>query len=142
MYKNSGFQSRVPIPAASCQQFDPVGNVLYEAGSDFIINEFGAYKERIIESGSQYFQSNISRYLSSPRYYFQVNDEYVKNKLKMVVFPFLHKGHWMRSMEAAGGEFSFKPPIYDINAPDLYIPMMAFGTYLVLAGFFLGINGK
>ena len=48
----------------------------------------------------------------------------------------------MRTKEAPGGEFSFKPPIYDINAPDLYIPLMAFGTYLVLAGLFLGINEK
>ncbi|KAG8639447.1 hypothetical protein MANES_14G144500v8 [Manihot esculenta] len=51
-------------------------------------------------------------------------------------------GHWMRSTEKVGGELSYKPPIYDINAPDLYIPLMAFGTYLILAGFFLGINGK
>ncbi|XP_016488271.1 uncharacterized protein LOC107808271 isoform X2 [Nicotiana tabacum] len=51
-------------------------------------------------------------------------------------------GHWMRTADLAGGEFSFKPPIYDINAPDLYIPMMAFGTYLVLAGYFLGITTK
>lgn len=52
------------------------------------------------------------------------------------------QGHWMRSTEKVGGELSYKPPIYDINAPDLYIPLMAFGTYLILAGFFLGINGK
>ncbi|PHU11148.1 hypothetical protein BC332_18078 [Capsicum chinense] len=51
-------------------------------------------------------------------------------------------GHWMRAADISGGEFSFKPPIYDINAPDLYIPMMAFGTYLVLAGYFLGITTK
>lgn len=50
------------------------------------------------------------------------------------------KGHWMRSIEPAGDKFSFKPPIYDINGPDLYIPMMAFSTYLVLVSF-LGING-
>jgi hypothetical protein len=25
------------------------------------------------------------------QYYFQVNDQYVKNKLKVVLFPFLHK---------------------------------------------------
>ena len=48
----------------------------------------------------------------------------------------------MRTTETVGGEFSYEPPIYDINAPDLYIPLMAFGTYLVLAGFFWGINGK
>lgn len=29
-------------------------------------------------------------------------------------------------------------PRYEINAPDLYIPTMAYVTYVVLAGFVLG----
>ncbi|CAL5402156.1 unnamed protein product [Camellia sinensis] len=51
-------------------------------------------------------------------------------------------GHWMRTREKLGGEFAYKRLVHDINAPDLYLPLMAFGTYLVLAGFILGINGK
>ncbi|GKE11061.1 YIF1B-like protein, partial [Tanacetum coccineum] len=84
----------------------------------------------------------ISRYFSDLQYYFQVNDHYVRNKLKVVLFPFLHRGHWTRTTEPVGGRLSYKPPIYDINAPDLYIPLMAFGTYVVLAGFSLGLQGK
>lgn len=111
----------------------------------------------------------ISRYFSDPHYYFQVNDQYVRNKLKVVLFPFLHRvsfisnlsytclfvspfisitcvfytqGHWTRISEPVGGKISYKPPIYDINAPDLYIPFMAFGTYVVLCGLFLGLQGK
>lgn len=52
------------------------------------------------------------------------------------------QGHWTRISEPVGGRLSYKPPIYDINAPDLYIPFMAFGTYVVLAGLSLGLNGK
>ncbi|KAL0337721.1 UNVERIFIED_CONTAM: protein YIF1B [Sesamum calycinum] len=142
MHETSHPQARFFVPV-SCNQSDQLGNVLnYVAGSDLIRSELGAYGEKILGSGSEYVQSSISRYISNPRYYFQVNDDYVKNKLKVVLFPFLHKGHWMRTVEPAGGKFSFKPPIHDINAPDLYIPMMAFGTYVLLAGFFLGINGK
>ncbi|KAL2227943.1 UNVERIFIED_CONTAM: Protein YIF1A [Sesamum indicum] len=142
MYETSDPQARFFVPV-SCNQSDQLGSVLnYVAGSDLIRGELGAYGEKILGSGSEYVQSSISRYISNPRYYFQVNDDYVKNKLKVVLFPFLHKGHWMRTVEPAGGKFSFKPPIHDINAPDLYIPMMAFGTYVLLAGFFLGINGK
>ncbi|XP_050213448.1 uncharacterized protein LOC126664882 isoform X2 [Mercurialis annua] len=111
-------------------------------GSDLIRSELGAYGEKLLGSSSAYLHTNVNRYLSNPKYYFQVNDQYVMNKLKIILFPFLHKGHWIRSSEKVGGEFCFKPPIYDINAPDLYIPFMAFGTYLVLVGFFLGINGK
>ncbi|TYI17045.1 hypothetical protein ES332_A08G297700v1 [Gossypium tomentosum] len=65
------------------------------------------------------------------RCYFKVNDQYVMNKLKLILFPFLHQYI-----------LTYKPPIDDVNAPDLYIPLMAFGTYVVLAGFFLGISGK
>ncbi|XP_006343730.1 protein YIF1B-like [Solanum tuberosum] len=120
-----------------------LGNMLlYGAGSDLIKSELGAYGEKVLGSSSSYVQNNIGRYISNPQYYFQVNEDYVKNKLKVILFPFLHKGHWMRAGDMVGGEFSFKPPIYDINAPDLYIPMMAFGTYLVLAGYFLGITTK
>ncbi|OIT08265.1 hypothetical protein A4A49_21022 [Nicotiana attenuata] len=84
----------------------------------------------------------ISRYFSDPQYYFQVNDQYVRNKLKVVLFPFLHRGHWTRITEPVGGRLSYKPPIFDINAPDLYIPFMAFGTYVVLAGLSLGLQGR
>ena len=34
-------------------------------------------------------------------------------------------------MQIAGGH-PFLPPRQDANAPDLYIPVMAFGTYLML----------
>lgn len=54
----------------------------------------------------------------------------------------LFQGHWTRVAEPVGGRLSFKPPIYDINAPDLYIPFMAFATFIILAGFSLGFMGK
>ncbi|KAG8367616.1 hypothetical protein BUALT_Bualt16G0090800 [Buddleja alternifolia] len=142
MYEKSQTYSRL-FTQVSCKESDEIENVLhYVAGSDLIRNELGAYGEKILGSGSEYVQTSISRYISNPRYYFEVNDDYVKNKLKVVLLPFLHKGHWIRAVEGGGGKLSYKPPIHDINAPDLYIPMMAFGTYVVLAGFFLGINGK
>ncbi|KDP38688.1 hypothetical protein JCGZ_04041 [Jatropha curcas] len=123
-------------------QVEEVLMVASKAGSDLIKNELGSYGEKLLGSSSAYVQSNITKYLCNSQYYFEVNDQYVKNKLKIILFPFLHRGYWMRTTEKVGGELFYKPPIYDINAPDLYIPLMAFGTYLVLAGFSLGINGK
>ncbi|KAJ4844070.1 hypothetical protein Tsubulata_029263 [Turnera subulata] len=139
MYGNVGSHVQVLMQPSKEAQF---GDTIYEAGSEILKNELGAYGEKLLGSSSAYVQTNISRYLSNPRYYFQVNEQYVKNKLKVILLPFLHRGHWMRTVETINGEFSYKPPIDDINAPDLYIPLMAFGTYLVLAGFLLGINGK
>ncbi|KAJ1692289.1 hypothetical protein LUZ63_008987 [Rhynchospora breviuscula] len=123
-------------------QQSPFGNAFYGAGSEFIKTGLGAYGEKFLGSSSEFMQSNISRYFSNPQYYFQVNDQYVRNKLRVVLFPFLHRGHWTRITEPVGGRLSYKPPIYDINAPDLYIPVMAFTTYVILAGFSLGFIGK
>ena len=33
-------------------------------------------------------------------------------------------------------------PRYEINAPDLYIPVMAFVTYILLAGVILGTQNR
>ncbi|XP_022761645.1 protein YIF1B-A-like isoform X3 [Durio zibethinus] len=145
MYSNLGAQPGVTRPPTNSQP-NPFGNAFYGAGSGLIRGGLGAYGEKILGSSSEYVQSNvssmISRYFSDPQYYFQVNDQYVRNKLKIVVLPFLHRGHWTRITEPVGGRLSYKPPIYDINAPDLYIPFMAFGTYVVLAGLLLGLQGK
>ncbi|KAF7822337.1 protein YIF1B-like [Senna tora] len=142
MYNNVGSQTGAPQPPTSSQP-NPFGNAFHVAGSGLIRGGLGAYGERIFGSSSEYVQSNISRYFSDdPQYYFQVNDHYVKNKLKVVLFPFLHRGHWTRITEPVGGRLSYKPPFHDINAPDLYIPLMAFGTYVVLAGLSLGLRGK
>ena len=43
----------------------------------------------------------------------------------------LSGGALTRVPQVAGG-MKFKPPISDINAPDLYIPLMGFLTYCVL----------
>lgn len=147
MYNNVGVQPGVPGmphqgPQSLNSQPNPFGNAFSGAGSGFIRSGLGAYGEKIFGSSSEYVQSNISRYFADPQYYFQVNDDYVRNKLKVVLFPFLHRGHWTRITEPVGGRISWKPPIYDINAPDLYIPLMSFLTYVVLAGVVLGLRGK
>ncbi|KAL5707506.1 hypothetical protein ACHQM5_018401 [Ranunculus cassubicifolius] len=121
---------------------DPFKNAFSGAGAGLIRGGLGAYGEKILDTSTEYVTSNISQYFSDPQYYFQVNGHYVRNKLKVILFPFLHRGHWTRITEPVGGRLSYKPPVYDINAPDLYIPLMAFGTYLVLAGLAQGLVGK
>ncbi|KAK6286749.1 hypothetical protein POUND7_012928 [Theobroma cacao] len=138
--------NRGPLPGVSGPLLNPpsspFGNSFYGAGSGLIRGGLGAYGGKLFGSGSDYVQSNISKYFSDPQYYFQVNDHYVRNKLKIILLPFLHRGHWTRIIEPVGGKLSYKAPVNDINAPDLYIPFMAFATYLVLAGISLGLSGK
>jgi hypothetical protein len=41
-----------------------------------------------------------------------------------------------------GSTHKWLPPKYDVNAPDLYIPCMAFSTYILLVGFSNGQSNK
>lgn len=145
MYNNLGAQTGMhgqpPLNPPQSMP-NPFGNAFNAAGPGLIRTGLGAYGERFLGSSSEFMQSNISRYFSNLQYYFQVNDQYVRNKLKVVLFPFLNRGPWTRISEPVAGRLSYKPPIYDINAPDLYIPLMSFGTYIVLAGLALGLVGK
>ncbi|SPQ99877.1 unnamed protein product (mitochondrion) [Plasmodiophora brassicae] len=77
--------------------------------------------------------------LSSLRYYFHVNNAYVVKKLQMILLPYLHK-RWSRERSGNDGAGAFLPPSADVNAPDLYIPLMAFVTYILLMGFIMGIS--
>ncbi|KAF3441546.1 hypothetical protein FNV43_RR15460 [Rhamnella rubrinervis] len=106
----------------------PIGKALFFKQIHIVKQQLGMTKDNAKQK-----EEETSRYLSDPQYYFQVNDQYMRNKLKVVLFPFLHRGHWTRISKLVGGRLSYKPQIYDINAPDLYIPFMEFGTYVVLA---------
>eukprot|EP00897_Mesotaenium_endlicherianum_P008816 jgi/Mesen1/7963/ME000422S07115 len=148
----SGFEHFGAQPGASHAHMQPqpgdpaapINDMLYGAGSGFIRSGLGAYGERLFGSSRDYVQSNMTRYFSSQDipYYFQVSDSYVRNKLKVILCPFLHKGHWTRIAEQVAGGLTYKPPKYDINAPDLYIPIMAFATYMVVGGLAMGLEKK
>ncbi|KAJ0966236.1 hypothetical protein J5N97_027374 [Dioscorea zingiberensis] len=141
MHGNQNSQPGMQRPPLSPQQ-TTFSNPFYGAGSGLIRGGLEAYGEKFLGSSSEFMQSNISRYFSNPQYYFQVNNKYVRSKVKLILLPFLHRGHWGRMSEPVGGRLSYKPPIYDINAPDLYVPFMAFVTYIILSGFTFGLLGK
>ncbi|KAJ8428609.1 hypothetical protein Cgig2_026154 [Carnegiea gigantea] len=114
-------------------QASPFGNPFYGASSGLIRGGLSAYGERILGSSSEYVQSN----LFTRRYAICSWDP--TNKSAEL---YNGHGHWTRITEPMAGKLSYKPPIYDINAPDLYIPLMAFLSYVVLAGLVLGLNGR
>lgn len=74
--------------------------------------------------------------------YFDVTNQYVLKKTLMILFPFTVKGEdgWKRqssfSYEFNGNEDidSSNTPRNDLQAPDLYIPLMSFVTFLILGG--------
>ena len=57
----------------------------------------------------------------------------------LLLFPWRHT-EWERQPRPEDG--TFQPPKFDVNAPDLYVPLMAFTTYVLLVGFVMGAAGN
>jgi len=85
-----------------------------------------------IERFLNYESSVVKKYLSMLKPYFNVDSKYVIRKLKIIAIPFLHE-NWVRQRDLKTGDCM--PPNQDVNAPDLYIPLMAFITYILLIAF-------
>jgi hypothetical protein len=97
------------------------------------------YGQALADQGTEYVHKNIGKYVSSSKlkYYFAVDTSYVGKKLGLLVFPFAHTDWSLR--------YNKEEPVaprYDVNAPDLYIPVMAFVTYILLAGVVLGTQSR
>ncbi|KNB43480.1 Mg2+ transporter protein [Blastocystis sp. subtype 4] len=85
------------------------------------------------------FQSN---YKSGEESIGFVSNQYVVGKLQRLLFPFGSKS-WKRTCQINDdGSETYFPPRQDVNAPDLYIPLMAIFTYIVTVGFMAGTKGQ
>ncbi|KAL0269526.1 UNVERIFIED_CONTAM: hypothetical protein PYX00_007229 [Menopon gallinae] len=113
-------------------------------GNEFLINPIvkGAamtYGEQLMGTGKEYVDKSFKKYVPVTRlkYYFAVDTAYVYKKLGLIFFPFAHKD-W--SIKYASNEPV--QPRYEVNAPDLYIPTMAYLTYVLVAGLALGTQNR
>ena len=117
--------------------------------------------------GQEYLRANVGRYIPwftafwhGLKYYFAVNHHYVNRKLLTLIFPF-RKRHWRREVKDDGGasavgaggspamdgsvglpKAQYQVPMLDENAPDLYIPLMAFVTYVLVTGYAKGTKNS
>jgi protein transport protein YIF1 len=87
----------------------------------------------------------FNRYVnvSALKHYFNVSNSYVLNKLFLVLFPWRHKP-WSRQVaptSPSSQTITFLAPRDDINSPDMYIPVMAFVTYILLLTLLAGLRG-
>lgn len=99
---------------------------------------------------NQYLQQNFGNYMpvaGELKHYFQISNMSVAKKLGLILFPYRHRT-WDRlatsdaSVTSDGTSTrSYAPPSEDVNAPDLYIPLMAFVTYILLWAMILGLKG-
>ncbi|KAI5839284.1 YIF1-domain-containing protein [Morchella snyderi] len=98
--------------------------------------------------GTDMAEKNLNRYISALKPYFAVTNTYVLRKLRILLFPFTHTP-WFRTSTTRpsttpGGplEYSYLPPSEDVNAPDHYIPLMSFVTYILFNSLLTGISGN
>ncbi|KAG7694774.1 hypothetical protein KL933_002148 [Ogataea haglerorum] len=103
------------------------------------------FSQSAFNASHQYMQQNFGQLVANQdiKYYFKVSNQYVLSKLLLILFPFRNKT-WTRQLRSADVSQSvemYATPIEDVNAPDLYIPLMAFVSYVLLWAVFSGING-
>uniref|UniRef100_A0A287D3N1 Protein YIF1 n=1 Tax=Ictidomys tridecemlineatus TaxID=43179 RepID=A0A287D3N1_ICTTR len=103
--------------------------------ADPVSNMAMAYGSSLAAQGKELVDKNIDRFIpvTKLKYYFAVDTVYVGKKLGLLVFPYLHQD-W----EVQYQQDTPVAPRFDVNAPDLYIPAMAFITYILVAGLALG----
>jgi hypothetical protein len=98
-----------------------------------------------VMAGQEYMEQNFNRYVnvSALKHYFNVSNSYVVNKLYIVLFPWWHRP-WSRQqrLSSNGQEGYYLPPREDTNSPDMYIPMMALVTYILLSTLLAGLRGQ
>lgn len=89
--------------------------------------------------GRELVERNLERLVpvATLKYYFAVDSAYVGRKLGLLLFPFLHRDWQVRFQQDTP-----VAPRFDVNAPDLYIPVMAFITYVLVAGLALGTQNR
>jgi protein transport protein YIF1 len=97
------------------------------------------YGQKLADQGKELVNKEIEKYVSVSKlkYYFAVDNRYVMTKLRLLFFPFSHRD-WSLKYD----QDNPVQPRFDVNAPDLYIPVMGFITYVVLAGFMLGMQDR
>ncbi|KAM7205339.1 YIF1 domain containing protein [Rhypophila sp. PSN 637] len=141
-YEGSPYQQQqARVPSGSGNMFGQYGNFMNDPAAQ-LASQFG---QTAFRQGQDYLESNVSRFLNVPalKYYFDVTNSYVIKKLCLVLFPWRHKP-WSRkqAMGPSGQEGGYLSPRDDLNSPDMYIPVMAFVTYIYLRTLIAGLRGE
>ncbi|CAG9316548.1 YIF1B [Blepharisma stoltei] len=81
----------------------------------------------------------LSGFWKRLNYYFDVTNSYVLKKLKLILFPYLSNGDWTQELDDDGLPAT---PRKNQHAPDLYIPLMAYITFILIVGVNSGMKGQ
>ncbi|KAJ8489302.1 hypothetical protein ONZ45_g13648 [Pleurotus djamor] len=97
-----------------------------------------------VAAGQEYVQRNFGSIFptTSVKHHFNVSNSYVMQKLRIVLFPWRHKPWARRVRRSEQGTSEWQAPREDVNAPDLYIPVMALVTYILLSALHSGLHKR
>lgn len=129
-------QTATPQQSHQQPSFPPVQQMLNDNPMAGIAMQYGS---QFVPAGKEYVEKKLDHFLSVSKlkYYFGVDTTYVLKKLGLLVFPFAHQD-WSLKYDKS------EPvaPRYEVNAPDLYIPTMAFVTYVLVCSLILGTQNR
>ncbi|KIP05874.1 hypothetical protein PHLGIDRAFT_107620 [Phlebiopsis gigantea 11061_1 CR5-6] len=132
----------VPVPAA----VNPGVPVDFAAwGFDNATAQFGMQLgQNAVTAGQSYVQQKMGGLipLHAVKHHFKVSNSYVVKKIGLVLFPWRHKPWSRKTYRTENGQAEWLPPRDDINSPDLYIPLMALVTYVLLAALYSGLDSR
>ncbi|KAF8623762.1 hypothetical protein AX15_006204 [Amanita polypyramis BW_CC] len=97
-----------------------------------------------VVAGQEYVQKNLGTMFPGThiKHHFNVSNSYVMKKIQLLLFPWRHKPWSRRVRRSDAGQSEWQPPRDDINCPDLYIPLMALVTYVLLCALYSGLRGS
>uniref|UniRef100_A0A3Q4AGF6 Protein YIF1 n=1 Tax=Mola mola TaxID=94237 RepID=A0A3Q4AGF6_MOLML len=110
-------------PSNDFQEGSGINNMF----TDPMANAAMMYGSSLANQGKDMVNKEISRFMSvnKLKYFFAVDTRYVLKKLMILMFPYTHQDWEVRYHRDTP-----LTPRQDVNAPDLYIPTMAFITYI------------
>ncbi|OWA51274.1 Protein YIF1B [Hypsibius exemplaris] len=113
-----------PMPAYFA---DPLANVAMQ------------YGQSLAGQGKDIVNQNLEKWISisTLKFYFAVDTKYVARKLLVLFLPFV-----IRDWSIKFPPSQCVAPREEPNAPDLYVPAMAFVTYILTTGVLLGTQNR
>jgi len=104
----------------------------------------------ILHKQTEKLMPGVSIFWNSLKIYFAVSNSYVLKKILTVLYPISNKKWTRMSTEDVNAtdplvettNHKYALPRHDNNAPDLYIPLMAFLTYILLVGYVRGTANR
>lgn len=137
-----------PVPGKQSSWPPPQSSYANYLGIHHATAQMGLHVGRnAVMAGQEYVERNVGRFISviMLRHYFNVSNYYVIRKIWVILFPWRHKC-WSRLPKHSDvNEIiveGYRSPREDINSPDMYIPVMAFVTYVLLSSLLEGFRGN